>query len=206
MGDKMDIAALTKITLENLEALGLVDDVTSSYDTLMAGFTGLPEGILENFDETNIVGMILATIGHGETDFDDGTFTPSQDKIYCFDVEVFPMERMYARFIDGIASIAGDDVQFANVTEDMSGVDWEAGTGTWILSFECNGKPYVFSAKMNGDWFDTGVIAFMNTIFKEQEVKGRLWATSDGMQECILFYNDENWAKEYERIMGYELQ
>jgi hypothetical protein len=116
------------------------------------------------------------------------------------------MERMYARFIDGITSIVGDDAQFTNVTEDMSGVDWEAGTGTWILRFECNGKPYVFSAKMDGDWFDTSIIEFMNAIFKEQEIERRLWVTSDGMQECILFYNDENWSKEYERIMGYELQ
>ena len=205
--NKTDIGVFVKTTLENFNRLNLIDDdAVASYDKIAAGFARFPEESLECKSVSDIAGMILTDFAYGEINIDDGTYISSQDKIYVFDVEIFPTNRMYARFIDGIETIITDDVQFANVTEDTSGVDWKSGTGEWILRFECNGKPYEFAAEMNNDWFDTDIIGFMNAVLKDQGIEKRLLVTDDGMQECILFYNDNKWAGEYERIMGYALE
>ena len=146
---------------------------------------------------------LLMFIGMGNYDYDSCTWTPTSDRIYVFDAEVFNIQGMYTEFLQGVQSIATDAV-FADVSEDLSGMD-EQFEGIRKVSFTCNGTPYTFPLTSSGDWIDPQIIRYVNQALEEQNCSGQLHLISDYYDQIMfLIYGSEETAREMRLLLGTE--
>ena len=60
-----------------------------------------------------------------------------------------------------------------------------------------NSKEYKYIAKVKNDWFDMKMIGYINKILQENNCKKFLYVSNDGWQNCILFYNTEEWSEKF---------
>ena len=153
--------------------------------------------------------MLLLQLGVGEYDDDAWAFTPTSDQIYVLDAEVFNVGGMYTEFLQGVQAIV-DDAEFANVKEDLSGIDWEwdgssMTDGHRVVAFTCNGTPYAIRLDSYGDWLNAEIIDFVNEALKAEGCRGQLHVISDGYDQMIfLIYGDEARAAALRAIIGTE--
>lgn len=185
-----EIAAL----LKKYGIRGITDEMVAM---LEESSKQMPEDVL--FDKT---ARLLTEAGCGVTDFDTWEWTPAKNGVYCFDAEVFDVEKMYINFLLGVSAIGEGELDFKNITEDTSGLDWENGTGKRTVSFEWNGCTYTLKASFEHDWFDFNAAAELNRIIIENGNGKRLYFTGDGYQECIVFYRDPEWADAFQKETG----
>lgn len=88
--------------------------------------------------ELNKAAMLLTVLGQGNYDYENMTWTPYENGVYTFDVEFFNVEKMYTDFLTGVSSLDKEELNFKNIQEDTSQVNWEEGTGKRQLPL--NGK------------------------------------------------------------------
>lgn len=176
---------------------GISDETTKE---LEESYAQLPPDVI--FSKT---ATLLSFAGMGDMNYDTMEWTPSKNGVYSFDVEVFRNDTMYTDFLLGVSAIGGDDLVFQNIKEDTSEVNWREGTGKRSVSFEWNGNTYVLEAEVMNDWFDLEVAYALNQIIISNGNGKKLYFASDGYQECIVFYCDEDWAKEFEDKTGLAL-
>lgn len=180
------------------------------------GISGITDEMIERYEENmklmpevyefnNKTAMLLTEAGMGVTNYDTWEWTPAENGVYSFDVEVFNVDMMYTNFLLGVSAIGEGELDFKNITEDTSGVDWENGTGTRTVSFEWNGCTYTLEAECNNDWFDIAAASGLSRIIRENGNGKRLYFASDGGQECIVFYRDAEWAEAFQKETGLEL-
>lgn len=148
---------------------------------------------------------LLCWEGAGVYDEETWEWTPSESGVYWFDFEVFAIETMYTDFLAGISAASRGQLQFFNVTEDHSDVDWERGTGTVHVSFDFQGEHYSLDAKMDYDWFDGEFLDEINRILIIHGSDQWLYCASDDGQGCLVFYGDAQWAKEFMKATGISL-
>lgn len=191
--------------IKKLKTLGITIPKELDISEIINGFLNMPEEILEDMNESQLIGMLLSNIGHGKFDYTDWSWEPISDQIYSFDMEVFNTSCMYTTFLQGVRAITNDDLNITDISEDCSKVDFENGCGTQTIQFKCNGKSYQYDASVNYDWFDAGMLSFMNRIVEEQNTGKSLYAASDGYQECILFYQTKEWSGQFQELMGFSL-
>lgn len=202
----VEAAEMAQDYAERLCELGITEADAEFAERMQDYLESFPPEVAEAWEPYQVVGLMLADIGMGEYDFDNGSWTPSSQTVYAFDVEVFDLDRMYTLFLQGVQSIVGDELIFENIQEDTSQVNHEEGNGVQVISFTCQGRPYRYEAEVYNDWFDMGAVAFVNEVLAAEGLDKRLWCTSDGYQECILFYNTPQWAESYAQKMGYALK
>lgn len=176
------------------------------------GIGGISDTLITRLEESaknippevllNKTAILLTEIGCGTTDYDTWEWTPFRNGVYSFDVEILNVEKMYTNFLLGIAAIGEGELDFKNITEDISGVDWEQGTGKRTVSFEWNGCTYTLEAKCLHDWFDPNFAAELNKIIIAQGNGKRLYFTDDGYQQCIVFYRTNDWADAFQKETG----
>lgn len=183
-----------------LEKYGVSGITDEQIEQLEAAVKLMPEGVI--YDKT---AMLLTEAGSGVINFDTWEWTPTENGVYSFDVEVFDLDNMYTNFLLGVSAIGEGELDFKNITEDTSGVDWENGTGKRTVSFEWNGSTYTLEAKFEHDWFDADILAGLNKIIIENGNGKRLYFTGDGYQECIVFYRDAEWADAFGKETGLSL-
>lgn len=181
-------------TLKKFEIGGITEHLINE---LEASSAEIPPEI-----ELNKTAMLLSVLGKGAFNYEQNTWTPSENGIYSFDVEVFNIEKMYTDFLLGISALDREALNFENIQEDTSNVNWEKGTGARTVSFEWRGKSFCLEAEMNHDWFDLTVANNLNKIITENQGDKRLFFTSDGYQECIVFYRSTDWAKAFQKETG----
>ncbi len=149
--------------------------------------------------------LLLTEAGVGITNFDTWEWTPTKNGVYSFDAEVFDVEKMYTNFLLGVSAIGEGELDFKNITEDTSGLDWDNGTGKRTVSFEWNGCTYTLEAKCEHDWFDFDIADGLNKIIMENGNGKRLYFANDGYQECFIFYRDSEWADAFQKETGMSL-
>lgn len=181
-------------TLKKFEIGGITEQLV---DELEASCMQMPPEI-----EFNKTAMMLSFLGKGTFDYEQDTWTPATNGVYSFDVEVFELEKMYTDFLLGISALDKEALNFENIQEDTSSVNWEKGTGTRTVSFEWREKSFCLEAEMDHDWFDLTVADNLNKIIIESQNDKRLFFTSDGYQECIVFYRSTDWAKAFQEETG----
>ena len=106
----------------------------------------------------------------------------------------------------GIACLSHGELVITDIEEVFSTEVFEAGEGIQPVSFTCNGTVYRYEAKVHNDWFDTGILTFMEKVIKEQNTGSHLYVTSDGYQECIVFYRTKEWAQQFYDLFHMELE
>lgn len=152
--------------------------------------------------ELNKAAMLLTVLGQGDYDFESMTWTPYENGVYTFDVEVFNVEKMYTDFLTGVSSLDKEELDFKNIQEDTSQVNWEEGTGKRTVTFEWKNRQFTLEAEVVDDWFDVSVANELNKIIKEYGNEKQLFFTSDGYQEGIVFYRDKEWADGFQLETG----
>lgn len=163
---------------EELEPLG----ISISEDTLDE---------LEDYSSDSYDNALDLLCYEGMGQYDDYTWewTPSTSGVYWFDAEFFNLDTMYTDFLTGVSAMS-EDLDFENIREDYSDVDWYTSTGTILISFDWNGQHYVMEAECNGDWFNSDVLCELMEIVQSKGCGGELAYTYDGGQGFLLFYGE----------------
>lgn len=190
--------------ISKLKEFGI--DATSIEMKIVENLTSFPTEIYESMDHEQIAGMILTQIAwllYGD-DITEHAAEPKQ--FFTFDVECMEPDSMYTIFLNSLSEIAGEDLVITDIKEDTSKVDYESGSGIQTVSFNCNGKSYQYDATSYYDWFDVGMLTFMNKVISEQDTEKNLYVTSDGYQECIVFYQTKDWAVRFNKSLGLSLE
>lgn len=149
---------------------------------------------------------LLSWMGYGEYDPDTWEWTPSTCGVYWFDTEIFALDTMYTDFLRGVCAASKGQLQFTDIQEDTSNVNWDQGTGTQAVTFQWNGKSYRLEGEVNYDWFDTQVANDLNDILRTQNPEKQLYFAYDGGQGYLVFYCDSRWAGTFEKSTGIDLQ
>lgn len=181
-------------------------DATAVEDKISASITSMPAEAVEAMDASQLSGMLLSNISWLLYKDEEAPPSTEPKQFFSFDVECMDLDNMYTIFVNSVAEIAGDDLVFTDITEDTSKVDYESGTGTQTISFVCNGKSYRYDATAYDDWFDVGMLTFMNDVISEQSRDKHLYVTSDGYQECIVFCRSEEWVARLKESTGIVLE
>lgn len=200
----MDIRAFIHDSLEKLKDLGI--DATSMEQTLTDSVLRMPDDMLADMEKEQILGLLLDDMGMGVHDEEHDVSFCMSEQIYSFDMEVFDIEQIYTHFLEGLSMIVKEDFTFTDIEEDTGKVDFEAGTGIQTIHFCCNGKHCQYDAKVVDDWFDPGMLTYINQVIKEYNTGKCLYVASDGWQNCILFYQTEEWARRFQESLGIILE
>ncbi len=203
-------------TVEALRALGIrVPD-----ETVQEAETGLEEmltmmaqyGFPRSEQPWDFPLLLLDILGWGDYDYDTGEWTPTSNDVYAFDAEIFDIGWMYTLFLQGIAAIVpGFDC--TEVTEEIDEWDedeirkraalsggWQA-EGTTKVSFVLNGHRYERALNFYGDWFNTDAIDWVNEVLTAEGFTGQIRTYFDGGQGLILFYGDDAFARQLDKII-----
>ena len=185
--------------LESVGITGITDELVEMMEMEWSIYNDNPE---EYIDKTL---LLLSCVGYGEYDYDTWEWTPSESGVYCFDMEMFNLETAYSDFLRGVSAASGGQLQFNNIIEDLSGVDWDNGTGSRSVTFDFGGCTHTIKTEEMNDWFDLTFADKVTDIIMEYHGSGRLWFTSDGYQEIFVFYGDGNWVEKFEQGTGCRL-
>ncbi len=181
--------------LDSLSELGI--ESLEDKEKTVGNILQMPADMLEDMDKGQILGLILDNIGQTQYLPDTNQYKMLCRQVYSFDMEVSDISTMYTVFLNFVNLIINGDLQISDIVEDISNIDFEHGTGVHIISFKCNEEEYKYEAESNYDWFDMKVISFINQILDTNGINKHLYITSDGWQNCIVFYNTEEWAKKF---------
>lgn len=185
--------------LEKLKILGI--DVMEQEAILTQSVLRMPEDMLKDMEDEQILGLLLNFIGVGVHDEEN----QRSDQLYSFDMEVFEIHHMYINFLKELSGILKGELVFTEVEEDDSKADMESGTGILTIRFRCNGTAYAYDAKFYYDWFDPKMLSFLNRVINQQNTGKSLYITSDGFQNCIVFYQTKEWAEKFQDLLGIRL-
>lgn len=191
-----------------LEALGIVMEDEKYQEVLRdyAWYMGEMEkfGFSADSDRTKefFAYRMLMYLGIGSYD-EAWQWAPSSDQIYVFDAEVFNIEYMYTEFFRGVQAII-PDAAFSDVAEDLSGLD-EYLEGERGVSFRCGEKSYSVTLKSYGDWLNTEILDFLNSVLEEQGASGRLHVISDDYDQMVfVIYGSGQRAQAFRCLIGTE--
>ena len=157
-------------------------------------------------DTSDAARWLLSDLGYGEWAEDTWEWSPTSDQVFYLDFEVFNLDRMYTDTLAGIAAIVGKDAVFANVTEDLSAVDYEADSGTQTITFTCNGTPCRYDAEFMGDRLDAGFLTYMGRVVVRLKTGKQLYTCFDGGQGCILLWRTPQWTEQLQKATGLQLE
>jgi hypothetical protein len=97
---------------------------------------------------------LLTWEGMGQYEEDTWEWTPSDSGVYWFDMEVISPDVMYTDFLAGVQALDPEALDFTDIVEDLSQVNYEDGCGIQRVRFSWNGKSHMLEAIVDYDWFD----------------------------------------------------
>lgn len=165
----------------------------------------MPEDVKEALNAEQVPAFLLLTVGAGEFDFDTLEWTPSSRQIYCFDLEAFNIDQMYTYFLEGVLAINEGEFEITQIEEKLSREQTDKGPKSHKIQFKCNETKYEYDAEVLYDWFDTGILDYMNRVLEKEGISKRLYFMGDGYQECIVLYCTQEWAENFNRLTGCRL-
>lgn len=129
------------------------------------------------------------------------------EEVFWFDFEGWDLGQDYVTVLLGMQHLAEGSVldQAANLRTDLSGVDWDAQTGTVQVMLDFGGREYSWNMEVMYDWIDWNVLGIFNSLLTETEEEKRFYATGDDGQGALVFFADAEWAEEFEKATGLEL-
>lgn len=202
--NSLEIEIMIHENIAKLKELGI--DATSVEEKIIENMASFPTEIYESMEREQIGVMLLTQIAWLLYNGDETKQSAEPRQFFTFDVECMDLGSMYTIFLNSVAEIAVEDLVITDIEEDTSKVDYESGSGTQTISFNCNGKSYQYDATVYYDWFDMEMLTFMNKVISEQNTGRHLYVTSDGYQECIVFYQTEDWASRFNKSLGLNLE
>lgn len=202
--NSLEIEIMIHENIAKLKELGI--DATSVESKITENMASFPTEIYESMEQEQTVAMLLTQVSWLLYDNDETKQAAEPRQFFTFDVECMDPGSMYTIFLNSVAEIAREELVITDIEEDTGKVDYESGSGTQTVSFNCNGKPYQYDATAYYDWFDVGMLTFMNKVISEQNTGKNLYVASDGYQECIVFYQTEDWVSRFNKSLGLNLE
>lgn len=202
--NSLEIEIMIHENIAKLKELGI--DATSVESKITENMASFPTEIYESMEQEQTVAMLLTHVSWLLYDNDETKQAAEPRQFFTFDVECMDPGSMYTIFLNSVAEIAREELVITDIEEDTGKVDYESGSGTQTVSFNCNGKPYQYDATAYYDWFDVGMLTFMNKVISEQNTGKNLYVASDGYQECIVFYQTEDWVSRFNTSLGLNLE
>lgn len=147
---------------------------------------------------------LLCYAGYGTIDENTWEWTPSDSGVYWFDMEVWDINAMYSDFLRGVSALDPEELDFANIQEDLSRVNWDTGSGTQSASFDWNGQTFCIGGQVDYDWFDPQAGDDLSKIVAAQTGKQLYFAYDEG-QGFLVFYGTQEWAKQFKAMTGINL-
>lgn len=144
----------------------------------------------------------LFPVGAGDYDYETWEWSPLSKQVYALDTEVFDVGNMYPLFLQGLQAISEEELTFQNIVQDDTKVNWEAGTGTFHVTFTVNEKECAMDLKVNSDWLDCSALNKVNDILKDQGIDKRFYAAWNSYQGMTIFYNTAEWARQFQSKTG----
>lgn len=192
-----------------LEEAGIIELTGENIAEIEKMIEGMPEEVVEALEPSQVPAFLLTAVGKGEYDFDEWTWTPGSRQVYSFDLEAFDFEKMYTYFLEGVSAINEGEFELTQIKEEVSGGEIEEETEgeaeSHTIQFCYNGTEYAYEAEAYYDWFDTGMLDFMNRVLEKEGNPKRLYWMGDGYQECIVLYCAPKWADSFYEITGCRL-
>lgn len=149
---------------------------------------------------------LLSMQGMGSFDWKgDGGWTPTSDKVYALDTEVFDIDNMYLNFMQGLLAISNGELPITGLKADNSQVVWEEPSGIMALEFDFDGQPHRLEMAFMGDWMDCSVLKKVNEVLKSHGVEKRFYAQWNDFQGFTVVYNTVKWAREFQLATGVAL-
>lgn len=145
---------------------------------------------------------LLIYSGMGEYDYDTWEWTPSDSGVYWFDAEFMNVSTMYTDLLRGVSALDPEELDFSNIREDHSAVNWEQGTGTITVHFDWRGKTHTIDAAVNSDWIDFTVLVRLCMIISNEEENKALYIASDDGQGYLVLYADSARISAIEKVTG----
>ncbi len=166
----------------------------------------LDEYAAQGWDMTLSYPLLLSLIGMGEWDPETGEMTPYTDSFFAFDAEMFDIGGDYGTLLENVARISGGDIQIEDFRYSMDEAEeekWIDGEmATMQVEFALNGQACRFDAEQELDWLDCRIIDYVNEILRQSGSEKALWCMYDGGQGLVVFYDDAEWARMFERETG----
>ena len=183
----------------SLEKLNLLNIIVTEQEkqNIINCILQMPSDMLNDMENSQILGLVLDNIGRAEYNVENKEYKLFSNNVYSFDTEVIDIDMMYTIFLNLVNKLSNDELRITDIIEDNSSINYEQWTGEKIVSFKLNSKEYKYIAKLKNDWFDMEMIGYINKILQENNSNKFLYFTSDGWQNCILFYNTEKWAEKF---------
>ncbi len=179
------------------------------------GISGTTPQIIEELEQADQIrppeieldkaAQLLTVLGRGDYDYEDMTWAPYENGVYAFDLEVFDVGKMYTDFLNGVSALDREELDFQEIQEDTSQVNWEEGTGKRTVTFLWENEPFTLETEENTDWFDMDVAYQLNQIIREHGKEKQLFFAGDGYQEIFVFYREKDWADAFSKATGLEL-
>lgn len=191
--------------LDKLNKLG-INFNNKTKDEITNSILKMPSDMLSDMENDQILGLVLDDIGFVKYDDDKNEYEMTSNQVYSFDMEVFDISTMYKVFLDIINIITNNELKISDIVEDISNIDFENNSGIHIVNFKCMDKYYKYESQVNYDWFDVNIINFINEILENNNSNKYLYVTSDLGQNCILFYNTEDWANEFNNAFDLKVE
>ena len=113
--------------------------------------------------------------------------------VYSFDAAGMAPGHMYVEFLSNAGRISGGEFSPGDVSQrgPLSG----ANAPKERVRFMWRGKSYSYNANVQGDWFDDGLIDYVNDALQRAGVRKRFFGLFDGAQGIILMYNTQEWLE-----------
>ena len=179
------------------------------------GITGADDALIADLEDTYAgyddvyisykVTDYLSWVGMGEYDSTTWEWTPSENGVYWFDMEIWDISNMYTYFLRGVSALSIDELNFENIEMIVDESDLAEGTGDCAVRFTWNDETYTIDAELYYDWLDLSVADKLSQIIREQNTGKQLYYAFDGGQGFLVFYRDPIWALHFQHKTGIQL-
>ena len=217
-GKILIVLAVVGLLISTPGTYGIFPKVTSVRDGVQTlselGITGISEEVILELEEFqaehvtdgtyNPISDLLYFAGCGEVNLETWEWTPAESGVYTFDLEAWEISMMYTNFLTGVSAMSRGELEFTDIVEEDTIVDWEAGTGTKTVSFTFRGARYTLQAEMLYDWYDVEFLNEFSRIVSNSGEKDILYLY-EGYQMVHVFYGDSDWARQFRNMTGYSL-
>lgn len=184
-------------SLEKLRTLGVSGE---NEEEIKNSILQMPQDMLEDLEKEQIFGLILDDMGRSGYDWGTGTYHPTSDRIFSFDVEVADPEWMYTPFLQAMNDFTKEEVKITDITETYREDGDREEDDVKTVAFRLNGAVCEKELPTQYDWFNTEIIAYLNQVLAEQKAEKYFYITSDGWQNCVVFYSTPEWAEQFGQI------
>lgn len=148
---------------------------------------------------------LLCYSGMGEYDPDTYEWTPSESGVYAFDLEFWDVGSMYTDFLRGVEAMSRGALEFTDIIEDDSHVDYESGGGWKEITLTIDGETRTFRVQMSYDWFDPNFVNELSSFLGTGPEGETFRFLYDGGQMVCVFWCTGQWAESFSEATGWEL-